>query len=124
MQAVTLSHACNVILGSTHIIAHTSYLARGSDSRLPFKESRALNFFIMLPSVLLPYNLGTSLQLVLRTQELETLVKTLEQVNKTNKQQVGALIITPLALGTYNVLNKCFGKHSQPECQNSGHNML
>lgn len=65
----------------------------------------------MLPGVLLPYKLGTSLQLVLRTQEFETLLKTLEQVNKTNKQQVGGRIIAHQALSVYNVVNKWFGKH-------------
>lgn len=87
----------NVIL----VAAHTSYLAWGSDSCMSFKESCALNLFIMLPCVLIPYKLGTSLRLVLRIQECETLLKTLEQVNKTYKQQVGALIIAPLALGAY-----------------------
>lgn len=87
---------------------------------MSFKESRALHLFIMLPCVLPPYKLGTSLRLVLRTQEFETLLKTLEQVNKTNKQQVCALIIAPLALGAYSMLNEYFGKHSQPKCQNCG----
>lgn len=68
---------------------------------MSFKESCALNLFIMLPRALLPYKLGTSLRLVLRTQEFETLLKTLEQVNKTYKQQVCALIIAPLALGAH-----------------------
>ena len=68
---------------------------------MSFKESRALNLFIMLPRVLLPYKLGSGLQLVLRTQECETLLKTLEQVNKTYKQKVCALAIIPLALGAH-----------------------
>lgn len=49
---------CNVI----HVAADTSYLARGSDSWTTFKESCALNLFIMLPCVLLPHKLGTRLR--------------------------------------------------------------
>ncbi len=103
---------CNVIL----VAAHTSYLAWGSDSCMSFKESRALNLFIMLPCVLLPYKLGTSLRLVLWMQEYETLLKTPEQVNKTYKQQVCALIIAPLALGAYSTTcwtNVLVNIHSQ-----------
>lgn len=110
----SLSHTdfCNVIL----VAAHAWYLALGSDSCMSFKESRALNLFIMLPCVLLPYKLGTSLQLVLQTQECETLLKTLEQVNKTYKQKVCALVITPLALGAHSTTcwtNVLLNIHSQ-----------
>lgn len=49
---------CNVI----HVAADTSYLARGSDSWTTFKESCALNLFIMFPCVLLPHKLGTRLR--------------------------------------------------------------
>lgn len=55
--------------------------------------------------------------------EAETPLKTLEQVNKTYKQQVWTLIIAPLALGPHNMLNKCFGKHSQPNSQKRCHTM-
>lgn len=88
---------CNVIL----VAAHTSYLAWGSDSCMSFKGTCALNLFIMLPCVFLPHKLGTSLQLVLGPQECETLLKTLERVNKTYKQQVCALVIAPMALGPH-----------------------
>lgn len=83
----------NVIL----VAAHTSYLARGSDLCMSFKESCVLNLFIVCQ----PCKLGTSLRLVSWMQECENLLKTPKQVNKTYKQQVCALIITPLALGAY-----------------------
>lgn len=68
---------------------------------MSFSESCALNLLIMLPPVLRPHKPETSLHLVSRTQECETQLKTLEQVNNTYKQQVSALIITPMALVAY-----------------------
>lgn len=83
---------------------------------MSFKGNCDLKLFIMLPYVLLPLKLGTSLRLVLRTPECETLLKTPEQVNKTYKQQVCALIIAPLALGAYSTTcwtNVLVNIHSQ-----------
>lgn len=64
-----------------------------------FQRESCFELVIMLPCALLPYKLGTCQRLVLRTQGFETLLKTLEQVNKVYKQQVCALIIAPLLQG-------------------------
>lgn len=96
--------------------AHTSHLAWGSDSYMSFKESYALNLFIVLPHALPPREPATSPRLASWTLECETPPKTLEQVNKTHKQQVCALIIAPSTLGARSATcptNVLVNTHSQ-----------